>query len=303
MYDAILVPTDGSDPATAALDHAISLAARHDATLHVVFVADTTVDSVTNVQGRVLDTLESEGEEVVDDAATRAAASGVDVVTEVLQGEPHATIVDYADVVPVDLVVMATHGRRGLERALLGSLTERVVRTADPPVLTVGPDAPEPPERVERVLVATDGSDQAMAAVDEAIELCAAEGAHLHVLTAISPTRLGFDVRSEVGADLLDEHAQTIVDRATVRAEKAGVEASGNVRVARASAAIEREVEAVDPDVLVLGTRGRGGVERFLLGSVAETAIRTADVPVLTVRKAAAEEDEGAEDDQNDEAE
>ncbi|WP_313695173.1 universal stress protein [Halorarum halobium] len=137
MYDEVLLPTDGSDGTEAALAHAEALGLAFDARVHVLFVADTNRDSVATLAGgETTDVLSEKGHEIVEETSA-ALDPAVDRVTEVLQGDPHGTIVDYADEYGVDLVVMATHGRRGLDRFLLGSVTERVVRTANVPVMTV----------------------------------------------------------------------------------------------------------------------------------------------------------------------
>ena len=137
MYDDILLPTDGSGGTAAALAHAEALALAFDATVHLLHAADTNRNSVTALQGgETLDVLAETGEAIVDDTAD-SLDRRIDRITEVVQGAPHRTIMAYADERDVDLIVMATHGREGLERYLLGSVTERVVRTASVPVLTV----------------------------------------------------------------------------------------------------------------------------------------------------------------------
>ncbi|ESP88694.1 universal stress protein [Candidatus Halobonum tyrrellensis] len=137
MYDDILLPTDGGDGTGAALVHAEALATAFDATVHVLYVADTNRDSVTTLQGgETLDVLVGTGERIVGDTAD-SLDQRIERVTEVVQGTPHRTIVDYVDQYGIDVVVMATHGREGLERYLLGSVTEKVVRAAPVPVLTV----------------------------------------------------------------------------------------------------------------------------------------------------------------------
>ncbi|MFC4408229.1 universal stress protein [Haloarchaeobius iranensis] len=137
MYDDILFPTDGSEPSVAAFEYAVDLAGTYGATLHVLYVADTNRDSVTTIGGEVVDALESEGDRVVADVEDRAREHGVEMVTEVLQGDPSATILDYADEFGVDCIVMATRGRSGVTDLLLGSTTERVVRQSSMPVLAV----------------------------------------------------------------------------------------------------------------------------------------------------------------------
>lgn len=163
MYDSILFPTDGSEAAAEALDHAVDHARQYDATLHVLFVADEDFGPSGLVQGdhegveqsdmvgedhdgqssgmthegsdRVSE-LAEHGESVVDEVAA-AAGDDVAVETAVLQGRPYERILDHCEDVDADLVVMGTHGRTGVDRYLLGSVTEKVVRTADAPVLTV----------------------------------------------------------------------------------------------------------------------------------------------------------------------
>jgi nucleotide-binding universal stress UspA family protein len=140
MYETVLVPIDGSDQSQAALDHAVALAESHGATVHLLYVADTNRDSLTVQGGEVVDALEQEGDRIVS-AAVGGLDPGVDVVDTVLTGDPVETILDYAGSVDADLVVMGTHGRRGLDRYLLGSTTERVVRLSSVPVLTIRSEA------------------------------------------------------------------------------------------------------------------------------------------------------------------
>lgn len=137
VYDHILFPTDGSDGAEAALDHAVDLAVTYDATLHVLYVVDTDTRGMATVGNEVAEQLETEGQSVVEATTDRVDDRGIAVVGQVIRGDPHEAILEYADANGIDLVVMATHGRRGLERYLLGSVTEKVVRSADVPVLTV----------------------------------------------------------------------------------------------------------------------------------------------------------------------
>ncbi|WP_336000863.1 universal stress protein [Halorientalis halophila] len=137
MYDEILFPTDGSDGATAALDHVIEQARAHDASVNVLFVVNTTYLGGGAAEGTTIETLRTSGREAVADAVERLEDAGLDAEGEVREGGPYKQILDHADAVAADMIVMGTHGRRGIDRYLLGSVTEKVVRTADAPVLTV----------------------------------------------------------------------------------------------------------------------------------------------------------------------
>jgi len=164
MYQAILFPTDGSDGADAALTHASDVARTYDATLHILYVAqedfapsgmvDRDHDDIpksdltgeqhgdqktgmTNVEHA--GDFEEYGQGVVSKVA-ETVGDDVPVETVVLSGNPYERILDYADESEADLIVMGTHGRTGVDRYLLGSVTEKVVRTSDVPVLTVRMD-------------------------------------------------------------------------------------------------------------------------------------------------------------------
>jgi len=170
VYDTICYPTDGSKGADAVIDHARDLAGRYDATVHVLFVVDAEhVESgmaprhdeadrqVTGMMKREAElageghmsrhddglfaALEGRGQEVTESIAERLRESDIEAIPVVKEGEPYQVITDYAAAVDADLIAMGTHGRRGLSRHLIGSVTEKVVRTAETPVLTVRLDA------------------------------------------------------------------------------------------------------------------------------------------------------------------
>jgi nucleotide-binding universal stress UspA family protein len=138
MYDDILVPTDGSAGMQSVVDHAVTLAEKHGATVHGLYVVDTA--SLTDVpmeasMDGVSQALREEGNMALEQL--ERSAGDVPVVTAVVEGSPSRDITEYAAENPCDLVVMGTHGRSGVDRLLLGSVAERVVRTSPVPVLTV----------------------------------------------------------------------------------------------------------------------------------------------------------------------
>jgi len=144
MYSEILLPTDGEPASEVALEHAVELADRYDARLHVLYVVDTAAYASFDAGAEtIVSALKEQGEAAVESAVETAEAAGVPTVSAVVSGSPHAEIVEYAGTEGVDLVVMGTHGRTGLDRYLLGSVTERVVRTTETPVLTVHPPEAE----------------------------------------------------------------------------------------------------------------------------------------------------------------
>lgn len=148
-YTSILVPTDGSDLALRALKEAFTLADLTGATIHVLYVVDDTkvaelatdsgfddVSFDTDVD-RLFDRFEAIGEHAIEDLRNAADEHGVELTTAIRTGIPDEAILSYVEENGIDLLVMGTHGRRGARRYLLGSTTERVLRRAPVPVLSV----------------------------------------------------------------------------------------------------------------------------------------------------------------------
>lgn len=285
MYDSVLLPVDGSEGSAEVLYHASELAHWSDATLQVLFVADTTRDSVTVVENDVVDALVQEGRSIVDEAAKTLDTLGVEYDTDVVQGNPAPTIVDYAERHDYDLIAMPTHGRKGLSRYLLGSVTEKVVRLSSVPVLTV---RMRPDEQFtfpyENVLLPTDGSEAATRATRHGLSLAASLDATAHVLSVVDDSSLGVDVRSTLSGEETERDAREAVEAVEDEAENYGV-ANLRTRVTHGTPVDEviDYVEANDVHAVVMGTTGRRGTDRVLLGSVAEKVVRTAPVPVVTV--------------------
>lgn len=140
MYQRILVPTDGSTESGRVIDHAVELATIHGATVHAVYVMNTAsftgLPMETSWEG-IGDVLEREGRNALDAVRAIADETGVEVTCQLLEGSPAREIARYAEQEECDLVVMGTHGRGGIDRLLLGSVAEQVVRTSAVPVLTV----------------------------------------------------------------------------------------------------------------------------------------------------------------------
>jgi nucleotide-binding universal stress UspA family protein len=140
-YDRILAPTDGSNPSNRGVDRAIELADRFGATVHALYVVDR-----SNRAGDwdiVVERQEAEGESALDAAAERAAAAGVEIERHLRRGAPAEEILGLATGADIDLIVMGTHGRSGIDRIRhAGSTTERVIRGASIPVFAVPPGDP-----------------------------------------------------------------------------------------------------------------------------------------------------------------
>ena len=140
MYDDILLPTDGSDGIEAATRHAEAIAERFDATVHVLSVVDTRnrFESPTGgLSMEVWKEAEAERADRAIETTVAALSEPLAVETAVVEGVPKTAILDYIDEAGMDMVVMGTHGRTGLDHYLIGSVAEKVVRRSPVPVVTV----------------------------------------------------------------------------------------------------------------------------------------------------------------------
>lgn len=141
MYDTILFPTDGGPAASHVASHVADLAERFDAAVHVLSVADTRnrfEGPTGGVGATAWEEAQQERAQGAVDEAAGALPESLNVTRRVESGLPAGEIIDYADAEGVDLIVMGTHGRTGVDHYLIGSIAERVVRNSPVPVLTVG---------------------------------------------------------------------------------------------------------------------------------------------------------------------
>lgn len=283
MFDRILVPTDGSKCAQAAVGYADDLARRYEAEVHALCVAD----SRTLESGPHFDQVKKERANLAERTCNDLSVSGVSVEQAVLADIPHKAILKYTSEEDIDLIVMGTHGRTGVERYLLGSVTEKVVRLSDVPVLTVkAEDDSEVTYPYTDVLVPTDGSQGAEAAIGPAVDIAHTYDARLHALCVVDTMALGVDVRSYAILDALEESAQSAVETIEAQATHASVsEIETAIEHGNPYRGIRSYVQAHDIDLVVMGTHGRSGIERYLLGSVTEKTVRTSPAPVMTVRQ------------------
>jgi nucleotide-binding universal stress UspA family protein len=282
MYEKILLPVDEETESSELLHHASEIAHWADAEVELLYVANTNRDSVTLTDRNVVDVFVERGEGIVEEAGEVLDSLGVEYSTDVVQGVPAETIVDYAERYEFDLVAMPTQGRAGLSRYLLGSVTEKVVRLSSVPVLTArGTNSLEFP--YESLLVPTDGSESATRAAEHAVAFADALDATVHALSATDNSLLA-NVEEALGGEATHETATAAVDSVVEIADGYGVEqVETHVESGAPDEVIREYIDVHDIGAVVMGTTGRSGIDRVLLGSVAEKTVRSAPVPVITV--------------------
>ena len=286
----ILAATDFSETADRAGALARDLARQFAADLHLLHVIVLLEDPHLGEGHRdQLEQLIAAGDE-----ARRAVLEGspeelpgIPVIPHLVRGlAPDEVIIETAANIGTDLIIMGTHGRRGLTHLLLGSVAEKVVRTPSAPVLTVRADAAINPDGISRILVPYDFSDASAAAARYAAGWARELGAEITLLHVVEPVVYpefySVDVISDDLMGRLSERSGEAL-RTTADELLPGISTSTAVEVGRAADTI---VHLADPerfDLVVMSTRGLSAIEHLLLGSVAESVLRRCKVPLLTV--------------------
>lgn len=289
-YRTVLCATDFSEQAGHATDLAVRLAARFGArlvVLHVIEYPDVDLERF-DVEYDFDAYRESLVEEAEDhlraDVAARAEADA-EVETLITEGASGPEISRVAGDVGADLIVVGATGHSGIGRVVFGTTPEAVVRDSGCPVLVVRRSVPE--EAFRHVLVATDFSAASADAVPHAAAFARAHDARLtilHVAAVYPTTRYGPEI-DETAREALEQGAEKRLAAISVPAADLKIEARV-VRAYNAQEGILRAAEDDDADLVVVGTHGRGGIGRALLGSTAGSVVRHAHCPVLTVRPA-----------------
>ena len=280
-FTHILCPTDYSEPAAAALEHAIAIAGWYQARVTVLHVCSGPP-------------AEPDRARLAQEAATGRAAARAAVALEVAlaDGDPARSILSEADRLHADLLVMGTHGASGFKRFILGSVTEKVLRQAAAPLLTVPPAADpnaNPPFR--RVLCGVDFSACSLVALEYAHSLARESNASLIVLHALEwpweePPAPPFDELPPAEAAALRAYRCRREREASSRlASLTQGDAEYQVAHGKAYAAMLRIAAEERADLIVLGVGARTDTDRALFGSTTNQVVRRASCPVLTIHR------------------
>jgi nucleotide-binding universal stress UspA family protein len=297
----ILLATDGSEEAELALLTAVDLAIRTDSELHVVHVGgEHHPDLPTLLEPRLFEErlreLEQEAREVLEGQVKKVEEAGGTVAEAHLRmgGPPDQHIVELAEEIGAGLIAMGSRGLGGIRRALMGSVSDSVVSHAHCPVLVVRRVRQEQAAASifpKKILLATDGSEEATLAARTAIDIANKTGSELHVVhvgfapvpidAEIAPVPTDSDQR-----DKLIEEARRFLEVQVEQIEAAG----GTVAQAhlgltgQPDAEIVELAEEIGAGLIAMGSRGLGGIRRALMGSVSDSVVRHAHCPVLIVR-------------------
>lgn len=291
----VLLATDGSASSSVAVALVAGLRWPEGTTVRIITTLDTvrlagpwatmTSYGLSDLESELLDELQA----VLDDAARAIEPSSVTVERQILLGRPSASIVDQANAFGADLIVMGSRGQGPLRTMLLGSVSAEVVDHAPCPVLV----ARSP--QVERILIAHDGSYLARAAEDlvagmtplttQPVEVVSVARTHEASADTIAPSAMGRAV-DQYGAAVAEavQHHEHLARDAAERLARLGREATWAILSGDPAHALIEEAEAKGVDLIAMGTHGRTGLDRLVMGSVARKVLTHAHCSVLIVR-------------------
>lgn len=297
MYRRILVPLDGSKLAEQVLDFVKIVAPAVQAKVELFHVVDRSANSLMDPidqisLGELTKELEDQGKQYLQKVAASFQADGIETSYQVSQGAVAGVIVDAAEETPDTLVAMTTHGRSGITRWLMGSVTDKVVQSATTPVLVYR--AKHEPRKngvqLKSILVPLDGSKLAEEVLPSATLLAHALELGV-VLVMVTPASAhvvqGGIVPPEVDTFFEDiqkkstEYLEVIQERLS---QQGLASLSVHASMGRAARVIIETARGMEDNMVALTTHGRSGLSRWVLGSVADQVVRHSGDPVLVLR-------------------
>lgn len=286
--ERLLLATDGSPFSEGAIREAIRLAKRCSSKLSAITVIETNPEYET-IAPQLLEKSEKAAREHLASVKAQAKKEGIDCVTSVLEGEDsYRYISEEAAKNKISMIIMGRQGRTGLKRLVLGSTTSRVIGHSPCNVLVVPRAAVV---EFKSIVIATDGSPYSTAAASEAIGIAKKNGSKLTVISVVpaelaTPTDVDFAAtQRELLAEKEMQAAEKNAKAVKEAAQKEGVAVQAFVMTGKPADAIIETAKEKNADLIIVGSHGRTGLERLLMGSVAERVIVMSACAVLVVKK------------------
>lgn len=296
-HSKILVPLDGSELAEVALPYAEGLAVKFDAEI-ILLAVEGTVVGESVIPASQLETIKNNNLRYLQHRASILQGKGVNVSSEFRFGDAASEIVDFARVNKVDQIVIATHGRSGLKRWVLGSTADRVIRSTDKPILLIrakeGKSDVLDRHLFYRVTVPLDGSKEAEGIIPYVEELSAQfqmEVILLQVITErtyVEPVAFGEGFQNvSLTMEMIDrrkKEAYGYLNIVKQRLESQGILVRTMVMFGNAGDKIIDTAQDMDSGLVAMTTHGRSGITRWVYGSVADKLLHAGTTPLLLVR-------------------
>jgi len=290
-FKKIVVPVDFSEFSDKAAEYAMFMAEKFCADitlLHAVILFEEDIDEKEQLQAykKIIQKKEKERTKQLESHCKTAKSRGLRVKSALIRGVSTAdSILDYISDNDFDLVVMGTHGRTGLKRWMLGSVSERIVGFSPIPVLTIHKDFKEPD--IKKILIPIDFSDHSKIAIRRGIAIAEEFNAALEFLHVVEMQAhpefytISSDPILKANPELEHHITKNMIKLTGIPQEKA----TYSVKEGKVYKEIKIAAENGNIDLIVMATHGMSDLEHFLVGSNSERVVRIASCPVLTVRQ------------------
>ncbi len=283
--EKILCPVDFSQASLRAADYAIALAANYEAELHLLHVVSPVLYSADQYAfnvGEIVLAMEKQATREIKKLEKKVRAAGVAFKDDIRTGDVEREIRNTIDAANVDLLVMGTHGHRGLEKWFMGSVTEKLLRRSPIPMLITRDSnkAGKIPPALRRILVTTDfseGTDNALAYAFSLAQESQAKITLLHVISDYAPANI------EGGGPALSVSVRKRLEEMIPEAVHDWCDAEVRVEFGSPYAVILKTLASRKIDLLVMNIHGKGMLDRALLGSTAERVVRASACPVMLI--------------------
>ncbi len=295
MYKTIIVSLDGSELSEVALPYAEELAGRLGSRVTLVAVSDSAESKRYHELLTYVQKMAEATEQGAERYADKSVGEGIKVDTEVLVGNAAEEIVDYANKAGAGLIVMATQGRSGIRRWVLGNVADKVVRATDRPIALIRAKGARADIRetgiLNKALVPLDSSKESETVIPYITELASRLKTVVVLLHVLSPTYHAYTPEGVAkipytGGEIEQLKTNALKYLADIAGglKGNGITANTEVRVGRAAGEIIKLADETGADIVAMSTHGRSGVSRWAFGSVADKVLYAGNSPLLLVR-------------------
>ncbi len=295
MFEKILVPLDGSKLAEIALPYAENLAGTLDSEIHLIHISEEGHAQYEHMHELYMGKMVEAVKQGAQLYPTLRGREPVEVKSVILQGDPAEQIVDYADRENISVINMATHGRSGVARWVLGSVANKVIEAAKCPIALFRAERPLTPSSGEpivvRYLVPLDGSKESESIIPYVEELGSKVGGEVIILYVVQPGSSKATTLYEIGfpytksqVEDVGAEAEAYIENVCRVLEGKGIKARCEVRFGAAAEEILRLASEIDPHIVAMASHARSFFGRLAMGSTAEKVLHGGTSPLLLVK-------------------
>lgn len=296
MYDKILVPLDCSDLAEIALPYAEELAGSMGSKITLIHISEETDDEHDHMHRAYIEKMVEITKQSIKKYFVKLSVKSIKVDSVFFAGHIAEQIVDYAEEQKIGLIVMATHGRSGIRRWVLGSVAAKVVSATEQPMLLIRANDTSPKRRkkqlFKKALVPLDGSKESEAIIPYIGELASKLKTEVVLFHVVAPVQFFYGIPGEAsnppyGPDDIDKlvaKKKGYLDTLGAGLKEKGIKTSSSVVVGEPAKDIVSKANEIHANVVAMSTRGHSGFDRWTLGSTADKVLHGGNTPIMIVR-------------------